>query len=167
MDGISNRDFTACFTGHRKMTQEVSAKVASKLDVMIDRLASKGITNFLSGGALGFDTLAAERVIEAKSRDPRIKLTLVLPCRDQTKMWTRLVDINKYRFLKDLADGVVYVQDFYDAECMMKRNACMVDSSSVVIAYFGGRSGGTLNTVNYAKRRGVTVINLFTDQPQP
>ena len=161
------KDVTACFTGHRRIKPELLSDVTQKLDIVIARLAEKGIARFLTGGALGFDTLAARRVIEAKKEDPRISLTLVLPCRDQTKMWTRLVDINEYRYIKEAADEIVYIQEFYDAECMMKRNIYMVDSSSVCIAYFEGRSGGTQNTVKYAKSRGVSVINLSRLRPQP
>ena len=37
----------------------------------------------------------------------------------------------------------------------------MVDTSNRVIAVFNGEKGGTLNTINYAKRKNVEVINLL------
>ena len=149
-----------CFTGHRHLGARSAEEIAERLDVLIERCAEKGYVRFLSGGAVGFDTLAAERVLDAKTRHPEITLSLILPCRDQTKPWASLVDINEYRSLKERADEIVYIQDFYDPSCMMKRNAYMVDNSSLCIAYYNGRPGGTMNTVNYAKMRGVAVINV-------
>ena len=164
MDLVIPVENTVCFTGHRSIRSEDAADIASKLDVVIERCVSKGYRRFLSGGAIGFDTLAAKRVLEAKKKDESVVLSLILPCRDQTKLWTKLPNINEYRDLKDAADEIVYIQDFYDASCMMKRNIYMVDHSSLCIAYFGGRAGGTANTVNYANKKGVAVVNLFTVQ---
>ena len=164
MNGRFSKDMTVCFTGHRSINKEALEELTSRLDVVIERCASKGLVRFLSGAALGFDTLAAKRVIEAKKKDPSITLTLVIPCRDQTKLWTDLADLNEYRALKEYADEIIYIQVFYDNKCMMKRNKYMIDSSSLCIAYYGGRAGGTQNTVNYANKKGVAVVNLFTGQ---
>jgi hypothetical protein len=41
---------------------------------------------------------------------------------------------------------------------MMKRNRYMVDKSSMLIACFDGRPGGTMSTVLYAQRAGLDVI---------
>ena len=62
--------------------------------------------------------------------------------------------------MKEEADEIIYVQEFYDSKCMMKRNRMMVDMSSLCVAYFDGKSGGTFNTVKYADESGVSVINL-------
>ena len=36
----------------------------------------------------------------------------------------------------------------------------MVDRSSVLVAVYNGGSGGTLNTIRYARSRGLTVLQL-------
>ena len=43
---------------------------------------------------------------------------------------------------------------------MMKRNQYMIDSSSLLLACFNGRSSGTMNTILYAERQGVQTIIL-------
>ena len=43
---------------------------------------------------------------------------------------------------------------------MHKRNRHLVDNSSICICYLTENSGGTFYTVNYAKKQGLTVINL-------
>ena len=37
----------------------------------------------------------------------------------------------------------------------------MVDKSNLVIAVFNGQKSGTKNTVDYAKRKGVNVVNVL------
>jgi uncharacterized phage-like protein YoqJ len=51
-------------------------------------LIRHGATHFYAGGALGFDTIAALTVLRLKKLYPQIKLCLILPCKNQTKMWS-------------------------------------------------------------------------------
>ena len=43
---------------------------------------------------------------------------------------------------------------------MMRRNRYMVDNSTILIAAYGGKPGGTMNTLLYALRRGLEIIEL-------
>ena len=158
MDQLKSK--TVCFTGHRIIPADVRDAVTARLNVVIERCIEKGYSRFVAGGALGFDKLAAECVIALRDSGRPATLCLVLPCRDQTKLWKSLPDINEYRKMKEEADEIIYVQEFYDSKCMMKRNRMMVDMSSLCVAYFDGKSGGTFNTVKYADESGVSVINL-------
>ncbi len=54
---------------------------------IIEALIKNGIQFFGTGGALGFDALAAECVLKCRERHPQIRLILVLPCGDQDRMW--------------------------------------------------------------------------------
>ena len=72
---------------------------------------------FGAGGALGFDTLAAQCVLSLRKRYPHIKLILVLPCITQTKGWSKN-DIAIYEEIKSQADKVVYTShDYFRAVC--------------------------------------------------
>ena len=57
---------TCCFTGHRKLPEEQLPQLKQALFKVIVRLASQGVTRFACGGALGFDTLAAQMVFVVK-----------------------------------------------------------------------------------------------------
>ena len=155
---------TCFFTGHRIISEETMSALAADLDIVLDELISDGIDTFICGGAVGFDTLAACRVIVAKKRFPNITLELILPCRDQTAKWRKSYDIALYQRIKGLADSVVYVSETYSPECMHLRNRTMADRSSVCVAYYNGRGGGTAYTVRYARDRGLSVINLYEKQ---
>ena len=60
----------------------------STLEVELVKLIENGYCYFGAGGALGFDTVAAQTVLHLKEKYPHIKLILVLPCVDQAKSWS-------------------------------------------------------------------------------
>ena len=78
-----------CFTGHRKLSEAVLNALPETLDSCIESLHSEGIDTFYAGGALGFDTLAAEAVIRFREKRPGVRLILALPCKNQTRRWKR------------------------------------------------------------------------------
>ena len=66
---------TCCFTGHRRIPADDLPAVAAALRREVLRLCrEEGITVFLSGGALGFDTLAAETVLRDFAAEVRRRL---------------------------------------------------------------------------------------------
>ncbi len=155
-----NPEKTVCFTGHRNISEADIERVVPKLDGVIEKCILNGYNAFITGGALGFDTVAAFRVLAAKERHPEIKLYLALPCRNQTVNWTSLKSLKEYRIIKDNADFIVYVRDFYDEGCMMERNRLMVDSSAVCVGYVKRASGGSAATMRYAEKMSRITINL-------
>ena len=116
-----------------------------------------GITNFISGMALGVDLDFAETVVKLKNDFP-ITLECAIPCPNQTLNW---YDKDKLRYDSILkrADNVKLVSERYTAECMLKRNRYMVDKSELIIAVFNGiKKGGTWYTINYAKKENKVIV---------
>ena len=153
------KEKTVCFTGHRTIPMLKKWKIEKKLKDTLETLIEEGYCFFGAGGALGFDTIAAQIVLNLKKRHPEIKLILVLPCKNQTRGWDEK-DISAYESIIEQADKVVYTQEHYDRGCMFKRNRHLVDNSSVCVAYLTEEKGGTAYTVNYANQKGVKVINI-------
>lgn len=149
---------TVCFTGHRKIPPERMDALARRLKTIVIELIANGYIYFSAGGALGFDTLAAQTILDLKSDCPSIKLILVLPCLSQADSWSS-DDIGVYKHIMANADEVVYTSHEYSKGCMHKRNRHLVDNSSVCICYLTKETGGTAYTVEYAKRKGLRVIN--------
>lgn len=150
---------TCCFTGHRTLPENEIPAIRKKLNREISYLIEKGYRYFGTGGALGFDTVAAQEVLSLKKIYPQIKLILVLPCREQDKFWNE-IDRKSYENLREQADKIVYTSQRYEPGCMQKRNRHLVDHSSICIAYLTASSGGTFYTVHYAKGWGLKIINL-------
>lgn len=160
------RDRTCCFTGHRDLPVLAQKRIAAKLEQTIISLIDRGIIFYGAGGARGFDTLAAQTVLNLKKDYPNIKLILVLPCLTQTQGW-RSADIAEYERIKAQADKVVYTSQKYTSGCMHKRNRHLVDHSSVCVCYLTSDSGGTAYTVQYAREHGLKILNLAEPTKQP
>ena len=150
---------TCCFTGHRHLAQEKLPQIEKALKALIIIRMSQGVTNFVCGGALGFDILAAEMVLSIKVKIPEIGLIMALPCRNQDKGWS-FADKRRYKNVLKKADEVIYLSEKYYDGCMLDRNRYMIDNSACCIAYLTQNRGGTLFTVNYAKRNNVEVFNI-------
>ena len=157
MSGNMKREQTCCFTGHRTIPRADLERVREATRREITRLYGQGVRYFGAGGALGFDTIAAETVLDLRAGEcPDIRLILVLPCRDQADRW-RAADQRRYAEILGVADKVVYTAESYCDGCMQKRNRHLVDCSGYCIAYLTRSWGGTAYTVRYAQSAGVEV----------
>ena len=148
-----------CFTGHRNIPDGHIMRLPELLDFELERLIVGGVTVFRGGGALGFDTLAELKTLEKRNRYPFIRLELILPCRNQTDVWSKR---NKeiYEYIVSKADKVEYVTDAYTQYCMHERNRRLVNGSDFCVAYCTSEVGGSAFTCSYARKKGVEVINL-------
>ena len=125
----------------------------------VRRLYRRGFRQFYSGGALGFDLLAAEEVLLLRENLCDLRLVFALPCVDQTGNWPEK-EIVRQRQLILLADETRVLSPQYYPGCMMVRNRYMVDRASFCVAYWRGSAGGTASTIRLAVRRGLPVLNL-------
>lgn len=156
-----SKNQSVCFTGHRQILGVHTHILPIRLHRAIQNLIRLDYWNFIAGGAVGFDMLAAEAVLAAREQNPRITLFLALPCRNQTARWKNSSDVRRYQHLLEKANGIHYIQDAYSSTCMHKRNRWMVDNSSVCVAYQNNTErGGTAYTVQYAVSKEVPVVNL-------
>ena len=143
---------SCCFTGHRKIPKNDINALREMVEFEIEKhYCLHGVKTFISGGAMGFDLLAAEEVIKAKKRHPDIRLIFALPCQDHTAKWPES-EIVKLKFLLLYADETFYVSDHYTSSCMLKRNRYMLDRSLYCISYCKKSSGGSYYTANRAKK---------------
>ncbi len=150
-DIIKDISRACCFTGHREITFQEKVAVKECLEKELEKMLEYDYRDFICGGALGFDTLAALCVLRIKRKYPGrdINLHLFLPCRNQTRGWSA-DDVAIYEALKKEADSVTYISESYCRGCMHKRNRAMVDSSGYVISFCKKTTGGTAYTVKYA-----------------
>ena len=151
-----------CFTGHRIIKNEHIDILPTKLSLAIkDLFEVHRVCDFIAGGALGFDTVAAEAVLKARNENPALRLILALPCKNQTKGW-KDADKLRYENILNQADKIIYVSDNYTPDCMHKRNRFMVDNSAHCIFYMTLPRGGTAYTVRYALESNLKMHNIIT-----
>lgn len=144
---------TVCFTGHRDIPAAYLAALPARIDSMLGRLYDAGFRTFIAGGAEGFDTLAALRVLGFRRSHPDVCLKLALPYMRSGSA--------AYRQMLDGADEVTYIARQYRKNSTLERDRYMVDRADACVAfYLDGRGGGTYYTVRYANERGVPVVNI-------
>ena len=160
---------TCCFTGHRPKAlpwgfDESAVRCAafkSKVKITVENLiVEKGYKKFISGMAMGADMICAEIVLMLKNIYPYIKLECAVPNHAFTEGWSA-EDVRRYSSILTRADCIEFVSGsrIYSKRDLMLRNIYMVDSSELVIAvYINGETGGTKNTIDYAKYRKKEVI---------
>ena len=148
-----------CFTGHRRIPPAHAQLLPAHIDATLDALYRLGCRDFYTGGAVGFDTLAARRVIAFRHTHPDVRLILMLPCRDQNRGWSAEENADYYEILSQ-SDAYRYVSEEYDSHVMYRRNMEMVGVSDVCIAYVTRPASGAGQTMRAAERKGLSVINL-------
>ncbi len=152
------------FSGHRILEKKDAQLMKSLLREEILNRINDGVTRFIAGGAIGFDSLAAEQVIDIKKEYQEIKLILYLPCKNHFAKWTKK-DIERFDEIKRQADEIKYVYDGkYIPGCMQMRNNAMVKDSDCGIVYLAKRiNSGSAQTVAFAKEKGIPFINIVDE----
>ena len=156
-----------CFTGHRPQNLPGGGDKAHpealwlthRLRETVEQLARQGVRDFYCGGALGFDTWAAQAVLEVKAPMPVVRLHLIVPYWGQESAWSQQDQAEYLRILR-AADEVRILSDRYYPGCMQDRNRALVDRSAYVVGYCVKKSGGTAYTLAYARRKGRRIILL-------
>ena len=158
---------TCAFTGHRPSRlpwryNEQSPACADLKSRIYDTLVSlynTGVRHFICGMAQGCDTYFAEAVLRLKDAFSDVTLEAAVPCENQDEKWPS-ASRARYRGIIEKCDRCTLISREYTADCMRRRNYYMVDSAEYLVCVYGGGSGGTLQTINYAKRRGRSITVL-------
>lgn len=164
MNEAELRMHRCCFTGHRPEKMILGEKdIKPKLERAIDDAIKDGYVTFITGMAMGTDAWAAEIVLEKKKSNDEIHLICALPHPGFEK---RRSEAEKNRFVEIIenADYTKLINDHYFKGCYQVRNEWMVSRSSRVIAVYDGQSGGTRNTIRYAEKNGVEIVNVLAGE---
>ncbi|MBQ2062904.1 MAG: DUF1273 family protein [Oscillospiraceae bacterium] len=135
-------------------------QICKRAEVVIRRLYARGVRYFGVGGAIGFDTMMAQLLMNLRDKDlPDIKIILVKPFDGFTSKWN---DSQKrqYEMLLHQYDKVVCVAERPSRQAYMDRNRHLVDGSAFCVAYCTRNEGGSAYTVTLAKQNGLEVYNV-------
>ena len=155
------------FTGYRpsKMPwgyDETDARCAEfrfRLREALEYLIGRGYADFLSGGALGFDQMAARIVLSLREKYPWIRLIMVIPFDGQADRWSE-DQRRAWLHIIEASDRVVHISHEYDRGVFFRRNRYLVEHADLLLAAYAGQPGGTAGTVAYARRHGVRVARI-------
>lgn len=163
--GRTVMDKRICFTGHRPAKiAHAQDWITKQLIEAVDRAIKAGYTDFISGGALGVDQLAARIVTDCD----QARLVIAEPFDREAFMgrWSHRQRESYYNLLRFASEVVTVEPGDYAAWKYQKRNEWMVDRSAAVIAVWDGSDGGTHNTVSYAMETGKPIYWIDPKQKE-
>ena len=164
---MRGRPSTCAFTGHRPSklpwgSDERDIRciaLKAKLRAAVESAIVEGMEHFICGMAEGCDLYFAETVLALKETYPHITLEAALPCPTQADKWSA-AQRGRYRALLEKCDMETMVQQEYTPGCMQRRNRYMVDHAALLIAVNDGAPGGTRNTILFALRQGLNIVDI-------
>lgn len=150
--------FTVSFFGHREINNPFAVGICLE-QIVTNLIKNNEYVNFLIGRDGDFDQLVASTVrrISKQLDYGNTNLTLVMPY-----LTAEYRDNEKY-FL-DYYDNVELCSKSANSHfksAIQIRNQSMIDRSDLVICCIQRNKGGAYKSVQYAKRKGVKVINII------
>ena len=143
---------TCAVTGNRYIEKPFNGNLLKETFLNIIAL---GYDTILIGMSVGFDT-ECFHALEKIRIEKNIRIIACIPCENQAEKFTENQK-TEYNRMISVADGKIYTGKEYTPKCMQIRNVFMVDNCSLLLAYMKKEKGGTVNTVNYAKRKKVRI----------
>lgn len=142
---------TAFFTGHRN----INLSHQNVIEQMIDYAIAQGVNHFLSGMAIGTDTIAATTLSKRN-----LPWTAVIPFIGQEKRWS-IRQQKDYQSCLASAREVIVIEKVFSPQSYYRRNDYMINHSQLCLAVFDGRNSGTDHAVKGAmtKRLNVLIYN--------
>ena len=126
---MKSNEKTVCFTGHRKVKDVETIK--NKLISTVEKFINDGFSNFITGGARGFDTLAAQTVLLLKEKYPHIKRIYV-------RAEFPYIDDSYRNYLLERFEDTYYPEKMIDAgkAAYIERNYEMINKSKYCIVFY-------------------------------
>ncbi len=161
-----------CVTGHRPKEfpfryEEDSHEYIMyrfKLRKELEKLITSGYTTFISGMANGADLDFAEDVLLYRNEGHNISLEAALPYPIKfSKKDSEYAD--RLYYVLSNCNSKNTVSPYYHKGCMQNRNRYMVDRSDLILAIWNGHcSGGTWNTIEYARKKKKEIRYIMLDK---
>lgn len=171
---------TVCFTGHRPnklygyKDRTAYQPLLDVLKTCVKHLYESGVTDFITGGAQGFDQLSFWAVHVLKKQllfetniDSQIRNKVYIPFEQQPSRWSKegVFSQSDYYKMLAVADEIINISEMRrintqdkrgTIQALFARNEAMVDISDAVIGLyshamdFRNDSGGTAGCLKYA-----------------
>ena len=144
---------TITFCGHSNCLFSDEEKEKLK-QLLIKEIRKNPTCKFYLGGYGDFDSLCLRTLRELKKEFQSIELIFITPYLDK--------NYSKLEFAKYHYDDVIFppLESVPRKFAILKRNEWMVNEADLVIAYVMYSWGGAAKTLEYAKRKKKTIINL-------
>ncbi|MBQ4443279.1 MAG: hypothetical protein II896_01290 [Clostridia bacterium] len=156
-------DKKTAFIGHRKVYY--SDKVKERLEAAIAEQIKNGCKSFIMGTHGEFDSLALSCCRKARDTYPDIEIDVVLTSYHTVEK----KDEFDYVPYQDVNTFMYDIEDEHFKRQIIVSNRKMIDDCDTLICYVDKKQNpsGAKTAMNYAKRKGIKIINLFREEDDP
>lgn len=144
-------------------------RLKRRLKEQLAALYDQGVHQFYIGGALGVDIWSGELLLELKEQPEysEIELVLVLPFKGYDQDWD-LKSKHRLSVLRQNSAEVIVAGTLVNSPTnnYRQRNQYMVDHAGCLLAVYDNDRqlrSGTMQTVNYARRKGLPITLIHPD----
>jgi len=153
-----------CFFGHRNLWgKDVRERLKTEVESHLD-----DEVHCLIGTHGEFDSLALSVCRDLRKTYSNIKITVVFTSLNVLKKDKEL-EYSIADNYDDVQTMIYDIEEEYFKNQIVVSNRKMVDDSDIVICYVDMKEyrSGAKRAVNYAKKQGKTIINLFDEKDRP
>ena len=153
-----------CFIGHRNIFENIE----SRLKETVENEIKNGADYFAMGTHGKFDTMALNVCRDLRQTYKDIKIEVVLTSLCTPKKWLLYDDeFGKEYFepYKDVQTIMYNIEQEHFKRRIVVSNKNMIDSCDILIYYVNKKHNpsGAKTAMNYAKRKGLKIINLYNE----
>jgi len=163
---VINNDYEIVFFGHRKIYKENI--IRQRLLDCVELHILNGAKRFKVGTHGDFDKLALSVCCELRNKYKDIKITAVFTT---LSFLTKKEDYSiADDYKRNNIETMVYpIEEEHYKNQIVVNNRLMVDDCDLVICYVDMKEyrSGAKRAVNYAKKQGKQIINLFKEEDRP
>lgn len=144
------------FIGHRILLQ---SNIQQLLKSVIENEIQSGCKNFIVGSHGEFDKTVLDILLTLKNTYPEIKIEVVIT-NYNPKIQDEIIIKEKPKY-----ETVMFeVEELHPKQRITASNKQMIDSCDTLICYVQPNAwkSGAKTTMNYAKKKGLKIINLYT-----
>ncbi len=154
---------TIAFIGHRHVYY--ADKVKERLQNVIEQCIGDGCSHFLMGAHGDFDQMALNACRSARKNHPDIQIEVVLTSYHTIE---KKHDID-YVPYQDVQTVMFDIEDLHFKQQIVASNRQMIDQSDILVCYVDTKKNpsGAKIAMNYAKRKGLKIVNVFHEEDDP
>ncbi len=151
------------FIGHRQVFY--TDKVKERLQTVIEQCIADGCSHFLIGTHGDFDQMALNACRTARKVHPDIKIEVILTSYHTIEKKDSL----DYVPYQDVETTIFDIEHLHFKQQITESNKQMIDKCDTLICYVdkAHNPSGAKKAMNYAKRKGLRIINLFREEDSP
>ena len=165
----NNKHLKICFIGHRKIG---FGPIKERLKYAIENKIKEGCNFFTMGTHGEFDTLALNTCKELQKTYKDITIEVVIT--SLRKIEKQILYNDKFgkeyeTSYSDVTTTMFEIEETYFKRQIIESNHKMIDGCDTLICYVNKKlnpSGAKL-AMNYAKRKGLEIINLYDEKDEP